>query len=292
MAKNKVLKISGLGLASLGLVFSAGGVSANAQNPGTQVQTHAQMKVEVKDEKKLAVVEKKVTAIKTEIDKIETSLGVAPLTAEEAHMYEMYLEDVNGLLNRLNAAEKHLDAKTKKQDNPNGSADEIVGLINEVRSEVMEVKETIEDQLAETMSSSGLVPEGLAIAENPDFEVGSQTIIEADHMPGMKGALATVIGAFDTTAYSVTYYPTTGGEPVKDHKWVIHEEIENPGENPLEPGTEVILNADHMKGMDGAKAVIDSAVDTTVYMLDFTTTYGKKVVNHKWVTESELKPVE
>ena len=36
------------------------------------------------------------------------------------------------------------------------------------------------------------------------------------------------------------------------------------------------LDADHMKGMDGATAVIESAEDTTVYMLDFTTTTGEK----------------
>ncbi len=44
-----------------------------------------------------------------------------------------------------------------------------------------------------------------------------------------------------------------------------------------------------MKGMDGAKAIIDSAEPTTVYMVDYTpTTGGEPVKNHKWVTESEL----
>jgi len=46
-----------------------------------------------------------------------------------------------------------------------------------------------------------------------------------------------------------------------------------------------------MKGMKGAIAVIDSAEQTTVYMVDYTpTTGGEKVTNHKWVTESELSP--
>jgi len=48
-------------------------------------------------------------------------------------------------------------------------------------------------------------------AENPTFEVGSQAIIETDHMEGMKGAEATIVGAYDTTAYAVTYTPTDGG---------------------------------------------------------------------------------
>ena len=143
------------------------------------------------------------------------------------------------------------------------------------------------------MSSSGEVPEGLKVAENPTYEVGSQAIIESDHMAGMKGAQATIVGAYDTTVYTISYIPTTGGERVENHKWVIHEELQNAGEAPLEPGTEVIVNADHMEGMDGATAEIDSAEKTTVYMVDFTpTTGGEEVKNHKWVTESELSPAK
>lgn len=146
---------------------------------------------------------------------------------------------------------------------------------------------------ADEMSNSGEVPEDLKEAENPTYEVGSRTIIEAEHMQGMDGAEATISGAFDTTVYTVSYTPTNGGEPVEDHKWVIHEELEGPGEAPLEPGTEVTLDADHMKGMDGATATIDSAEETTVYMVDFVTTdTEEEVQNHKWVTESELAPVE
>ena len=45
--------------------------------------------------------------------------------------------------------------------------------------------------------------------------------------------------------------------------------------------------------MDGVTAKIDSAEQTTVYMVDFTpTTGGEEVKNHKWVTESELSPAE
>ncbi|MFD2655500.1 YdhK family protein [Gracilibacillus thailandensis] len=141
-------------------------------------------------------------------------------------------------------------------------------------------------------SSTGEVPEGLQEADNPTYEVGSQAIIESDHMPGMNGAEATIVGAYDTTVYTISYTPT-GGEPVKNHKWVIHEEIEEAGAEPFEPETEVTLNADHMEGMDGATAVIDSAEETTVYMVDFVATdSGEEVKNHKWVTESELSPVE
>lgn len=142
-------------------------------------------------------------------------------------------------------------------------------------------------------SSSGEVPDDLATANAPTYEVGSQAIIETGHMEGMQGATATIDGAFNTTAYAVSYTPSNGGDPVENHKWVIHEELENPGEAPLEPGTQVTINASHMEGMDGVTAEIDTAENTTVYMVSFTpTNSNEKVSNHKWVTESELSPIE
>lgn len=138
-------------------------------------------------------------------------------------------------------------------------------------------------------SGSGEIPEGLKEAENPTFKVGSKAIINDDHMEGMKGAEATIVGAYDTTVYTISYNPTTGGERVTNHKWVIHEEIKDASDAPYKPGDEVIVDADHMDGMEGATAIIDSAEQTTVYMVDFTpTTGGEKVTNHQWVTESEL----
>jgi hypothetical protein len=138
-------------------------------------------------------------------------------------------------------------------------------------------------------SDSGEVPEGLEKAENPTYEIGSKVTITEGHMKGMKGAEATVTGAYDTIAYMVSYTPTTGGERVENHKWVIQEEIKDAGDEPIGPGSKVTLNASHMKGMDGATAEIESAERTTVYMVDYiSTTTGEKVENHKWVTESEL----
>jgi Protein of unknown function (DUF1541) len=142
-------------------------------------------------------------------------------------------------------------------------------------------------------SGSSEVPEGLKRAENPTYPESSKATIETDHMKGMKGAEATISGAFETTSYVVSYMPTNGGEPVENHKWVIHEELDQPDNAPLAPGTEVTLNASHMKGMEGANATIESANQTTVYMIDYMpTTGGEKVTNHKWVTEDELSPIE
>ena len=67
------------------------------------------------------------------------------------------------------------------------------------------------------------------------------------------------------------------------------KEAENPK---YEVGSKAIIESDHMKGMNGATAEIDSAEATTVYMVDFTTTDGEKVTSHKWVTESELSPAK
>ena len=162
----------------------------------------------------------------------------------------------------------------------------------EVNHESMEIETDSGSEESLEMNhsgGSGEVPEGLKDAENPTYEVGSQTILETDHMGGMKGAEATVVGAFDTIAYAISYTPTTGGERVTNHKWIIQEEIKDAGEETLEPGTEVTVEADHMEGMDGATAEIDSSEQTTVYMIDYTpTTGGEEVTNHKWVTESEL----
>ncbi|MEH7250359.1 YdhK family protein [Neobacillus niacini] len=141
-------------------------------------------------------------------------------------------------------------------------------------------------------SGSSEVPDGLMAAKNPKYEVGSQAIIESDHMEGMKGAEATIVGAYDTTVYTISYTPTDGGERVENHKWVIHEEFQDAGDEQFKPGSEIKINAEHMEGMDGVEAEIDSVEATTVYMVDFTTNDGEKVKNHKWVTESELSPVK
>ncbi|WP_055108177.1 YdhK family protein [Paenibacillus ihumii] len=137
-------------------------------------------------------------------------------------------------------------------------------------------------------SSSGELPVGIKKAANPKFKVGSKAVMNSAHMEGMNGAEATIVGAFDTIAYTISYTPATGGEKVTNHKWIIHEEIKDASDKAYRPGDEVIVEANHMEGMKGAKAVIDSAQQTTVYMVDYTSATGEDVKNHKWVTEDEL----
>lgn len=153
-----------------------------------------------------------------------------------------------------------------------------------------EMDSSSEENMEAEHSGSGEVPESLKATTNPTYEVGSKAIIKTDHMKGMDGAEAKIVGAYDTRAYVISYTPTTGGEKVKDHKWVIQEEIENAGDGKLDPGTEATIEANHMKGMDGAKAKIESSEETTVYMIDYVPTTGEKEVkNHKWVTGDELE---
>lgn len=132
------------------------------------------------------------------------------------------------------------------------------------------------------------VPQKLRKADDPAFHEGDQVTILADHMPGMKGAVGEITGAYRTTVYMVSYTPLTEGDPVKNHKWVVHEELLTGEEPPLEPGSEVVISANHLKGMEGATAVIESAEETNVYMVDYTSTEGEEVKNHKWLIESEL----
>ncbi|MFS0577312.1 YdhK family protein [Sporosarcina sp. 179-K 3D1 HS] len=97
----------------------------------------------------------------------------------------------------------------------NNSNEKISGNNNESNNEKMVMEH----------SGSSEVPATLKVAENPTFKVGSKAIIEADHMKGMKDAEATIVGAYDTVAYSVSYTPTTGGKRVINHKWVTESEL-------------------------------------------------------------------
>ena len=135
----------------------------------------------------------------------------------------------------------------------------------------------------------GPAPEGIETAASPTYPVGTEVTLTADHMEGMDGANAMIAGAYDTYTYAVDFTPSAGGEPVKDHKLVVQQEIKDAGDERLADGTEVTLEAEHMEGMKGAKATIASSTEETVYMVDYESD-GMTMTNHKWVVESELKP--
>jgi len=141
----------------------------------------------------------------------------------------------------------------------------------------------------EGMNHEGMVPSSMKDAANPKFPVGSNVILLGDHMEGMKGANAQVVGAFDTTMYEVSYEPKTGGPMVNNHRWVVQEELKDT-ETVANEGDTVILNADHMDGMMGAEAKVDKSITGTVYVVNYTPTDGQEEVkNHMWVTEDEME---
>ena len=137
-------------------------------------------------------------------------------------------------------------------------------------------------------TDGGPAPAGIAEATDPTYPVGTEVVLAADHMSGMDGATATVVGAYQTYTYSVNYTPTDGSDPVTDHKWVVQEELADAGSKRLADGTPVTIEAEHMTGMKGAEGNVESSTDETVYMVDFTAA-GMTMKNHKWVTESEIK---
>lgn len=134
----------------------------------------------------------------------------------------------------------------------------------------------------------GPAPAGMTAAKNPRFPVGTKVTLTTDHMPGMKNAPATVVGAFTTNTYAVNYQPTTGGAMVKDHKWVVQQELKDAGTKRLANGTAITITADHMQGMKGATGTVASSTTQTVYMVDYTAD-GMTMKNHKWVVENEMK---
>ena len=138
-------------------------------------------------------------------------------------------------------------------------------------------------------ADGGPVPEGMAQSTDPTYPVGTEVTLTADHMEGMNGATATIVGAYNTYTYAINYPPTDGNDPVLDHKWVVQEELKDVGGDRLDDGTEVTVTANHMQGMGGTTATIASSTDETVYVVDYEAD-GMTMTNHKWVVESEIRP--
>jgi hypothetical protein len=140
-------------------------------------------------------------------------------------------------------------------------------------------------------STWGKIPEGLKEAKNPKFKVGEQVIINAAHDDDMQGSKGTIVGAYETTVYSISYESTTG-EPEENKKWFVREEIEPLGEKKIDVGSKVIIEADREEGMKGAEGVIDTVEKTNVYMVDYVNKEGQTVENYQWLKESELSPAK
>ncbi|CAM2839307.1 YdhK family protein [Fructilactobacillus fructivorans] len=135
------------------------------------------------------------------------------------------------------------------------------------------------------------LPTDLTAAKNPKYKVGSEVKLTADHMKGMKGAKAKVTGAYDSPLYVIDYKPTDGKAEVKNHEFVTKNQLkaDKPGAG-LKKGEKVTVEADHMKGMKGAKGKIVKVCDGPAYAVTFTPTNGgKEYVNHQWVSQTEME---
>ncbi|ART79015.1 YdhK family protein [Oceanisphaera avium] len=127
------------------------------------------------------------------------------------------------------------------------------------------------------------------VAENPTFPIGTTVIIKSEHNKGMKDAKATIVGAYETVAYSVTYKPSNGEPEISDSKWIVDEEIVDENDVAFEVGDKVTTTANRQPGMQGTEVTIETVRPTTVYMVDYVdSTNDKKVSNYKWLIEDEL----
>lgn len=95
---------------------------------------------------------------------------------------------------------------------------------------------TEQNQLVDPLS-------GQSGSEQPDefgFTPGDVITVNADHMPGMKGATGVIDSAPAGTpagVYMIDYQPTDGSAIVKNHKWVTADEIETAPAGTTFPGS-------------------------------------------------------
>lgn len=126
-------------------------------------------------------------------------------------------------------------------------------------------------------------------ADNPTFPINSKVVINSDATKGLKGATGTVVAAFDTIAYSVSYTPSTGNAQVRDYKWIVNEELVDENDVAFHVGDKVVTSAQHQPGMKDTEVTIESVRPTTVYIVDYVDTDANKKVNrYKWLVEDEL----
>ncbi|WP_375179307.1 YdhK family protein [Enterococcus rotai] len=122
----------------------------------------------------------------------------------------------------------------------------------------------------------------------PRFQLNDIVTLSAGYMPGMQGTKGTVTAAYDTQAYTVTYQPTNGERLVVNYKWITQEEIVDSENEPLSDGKMVLLDAAHQVGMEGARAVIESSVETTVYVVEPISASDQVLDQQVWLIEEDL----
>ena len=61
--------------------------------------------------------------------------------------------------------------------------------------------------------------------ESAPLADGTEIVMEASHMPGMKGAKATIVSSQESNVYIVDVPPYEGQAEMKDHRWLLQSEM-------------------------------------------------------------------
>ncbi|WP_353423251.1 YdhK family protein [Staphylococcus xylosus] len=72
-----------------------------------------------------------------------------------------------------------------------------------------------------------IVNEEIANAHKNGYKQGDTVKLNANHMPGMKGATAKIDDVKKTTVYVVDYQSTENNKIVKNHKWMSENELKS-----------------------------------------------------------------
>ena len=113
------------------------------------------------------------------------------------------------------------DSKYKKDDKITITADHMPGMKN--------AKGTVKGAYKTYAYVVSYTPTNEEVADAPEngFKKGDTVKLEADHMPGMKGAEAQIDDVEKTTVYMVDYKSTENDEMVKNHKWMTTDELKS-----------------------------------------------------------------
>jgi hypothetical protein len=115
--------------------------------------------------------------------------------------------------------------------------------INSIKNFDTEQENTHEMAHMHHFIGSAEVPESLEskAVKNPRFPVGSKAISKAKHMGEMMyNVEVTIVAAYKTTAYE-TSFVMPDGTKMKKHRWIVHEEFVNPGNEPKTKGTVLLV---------------------------------------------------
>ncbi|UDM31896.1 DUF1541 domain-containing protein [Lentilactobacillus laojiaonis] len=61
--------------------------------------------------------------------------------------------------------------------------------------------------------------------DSPALSIGSKITIEANHMPGMRGAEATIVDSQEGNIYIVDVPAYEGQKPMMNHRWFMQDEM-------------------------------------------------------------------